>query len=314
MPSPLRIYEYRLEDVWPSDKPRPGAIMRLDDQVEKVSDPDAADFFIVPVPIWDYEYHHVDPRSMVPHLERKPERHCFLEIADDIGDHDRLFGSCVWFFCNMNLERKTWHKNAVPIPWPVADLSECVPLPDGGLKYDVSFQGWVTPHHHAKTRVPSVDSCRRIFGERAYLRCIDTFYGYRESTEQGKEDRRTYLESLRASRVSLCGGSIPGVFPYRFWEAMSAGRIPALICDGCVFPFADRIPYKEFCIFIPEAEAGRSGEIIQEWLSGKNDDEIIARGALGRRHWEQWLDSNKWPSTMRVCLEEIRDARMEALA
>eukprot|EP01104_Vermistella_antarctica_P001302 TRINITY_DN11354_c0_g1_i1.p1 TRINITY_DN11354_c0_g1~~TRINITY_DN11354_c0_g1_i1.p1 ORF type:complete len:443 (-),score=53.80 TRINITY_DN11354_c0_g1_i1:104-1432(-) len=43
-----------------------------------------------------------------------------------------------------------------------------------------------------------------------------------------------------------------GLHTYRLIEAMSAGCIPVLLCDGYVLPFGDKVPWSSFTIQIPE--------------------------------------------------------------
>ena len=70
----LKIYTYSIDAIWPH-KEKPGGSLRLDDQVEQVVDPDAADFVIVPPSIHDFENRHLDIASLLPHLKGREEKH-----------------------------------------------------------------------------------------------------------------------------------------------------------------------------------------------------------------------------------------------
>jgi len=91
----LKVFTYSLDQAWPKDKPKPGAILRLDDQVQSVPHPDEADFVIVPVPIYDYELHGVKPRDILPHLKGNEEKHVWMEIADCYHHHTDAVGNGV---------------------------------------------------------------------------------------------------------------------------------------------------------------------------------------------------------------------------
>lgn len=295
----MKLFIYDPESCWPSDKPKPGAQLRVDALDCTTEDPDEADFLIVPWPIYDYEYHNVNARLHVRHLERREHKHVWLEIADCYTNHTTLVGNGVFCLCNLNTARLSQHPNAMPIAWPVDDLEAYAAVPADGFAFDVVFQGWES----CPTRTSSAISCQ-VSGLRAHVQLYSEFYGYYEQEDRGRERRASFLQTLQQSMVGLAPRSIPGVFPYRFWEAMSAARIPALVCDDYVLPLADRIPYNEFCIFISEADAGRAGQIIGDWLSARPVDEVIERGKMARECWSKWLDTRRWATVIRHLLEE----------
>src|SRR3989304_2040987 len=244
----LKIYTYSIDAIWPH-KEKPGGSLRLDDQVEQVVDPDAADFVIVPPSIHDFENRHLDIASLLPHLKGREEKHVWVEVAECFNDHVALVGPGVFFHCACKRQHLEKHPTAISFPWPVEDLGQLVPKPPNEFKYDGSFQGWLS----CAVRKQAFESCRQEL-TRVHLEGHDMFYGYYENTDLGRARKASYLKTLSESRVLLCPSSQRGVFPYRFFEAMSAGRIPALVCDDYILPFADKIPYHEFCIFISEAE------------------------------------------------------------
>jgi hypothetical protein len=201
------------------------------------------------------------------------------------------------------------HPNTISYAWPVQDFSDCVDVPETGFKYDVSFQGWLS----SKARTDATRACRENADLKSDIATYSDFAGYLTDTNSPtyspqEWDRRwnEHKRSMRESRVVLCPESIPGVFPYRFWESCSAGRVPLLVGTGFVFPFADRIPYDQFILTLPREHADNAGALIREFVRDTPDETIVEMGRKARLYWKQWLDSRLWPITMaRVVLEKF---------
>ena len=96
--------------------------------------------------------------------------------------------------------------------------------------------------------------------------------------------------------MALCPESIEGVLPYRFFEAMSAGRVPLLVSSDYVLPFANEIDYSEFTIFCPREEASQVDKLVIKFCGTNTDDDIMAKGKAARSAWEKWLDTRNWPA------------------
>ncbi len=271
----------------------PSGTLRLED-VEITTDPRQADVFVFPGGFLLFETEKdsgiVDRDKLVrlPHYVGNESRHVFLDISDNFKK--KLHLPIMLIRCDQRAWMRSSDPNTINMPWPVEDYSECVELPDGGFKYDVSFQGW----YSTTVREVSAKACLA-----SSLKCdiqgYPNFCGYIFDKPEGIRRRAEFRRSMRESRVMLCGESIEGVFPYRFWEAMSAGRVPALIGSDFTFPFADEIPYEDFCIFIPRMDAQLTPQVIQEFIATHSDAEIIEIGRLGRRHWEQFLNTEHSP-------------------
>src|SRR5678815_135060 len=128
-------------------------------------------------------------------------------------------------------------------------------LPTSGFESDISFHGWVTSH---ATRRQSTSSCMAT-----NLKCDFALYkdftGYLDGKPEGIARRARFRDSMRRSRLALCPESISGVFPYRFWEAMSAGRVPFLVGSDFIWPFEEEIPFADFTLTCPRECADDAG-------------------------------------------------------
>lgn len=269
----------------------PSGLMRLADS-EEVTDPDKADVFVLPAIL-----RHVGPARFpqLPYLAGRERRHVAWNLAEDVKIHY----PCGPLYLRADATRALVNacSSVQGWPWPVDDLYAGQPAE---FEYDVVFQGWAsTPLTGA------VCEAVKASGLKCHISIHNFFYGYHYYDPAYEHYRHSFIRTLRASRLSLVPRSIPdGVVRYRFYEAMSAGRVPVHFCDGRVLPFKDRIDYNRCTVHIPEANAARAGAIIKDWLTQHSDDEIRAMGEYGRASWQRWLNPAKWND---LFTEAVRD-------
>ncbi len=277
-------------DAWPSGE------LRLEG-IDKTENPDEADIFVLPAALSNFAS---DPDALgkLPFIKGKEDR----LVCFDVSDYETMFPAvrdAILIRCNT----RTWyfdkHPTTISWAWPVEDYAECVDVPEGGFKFDVSFQGWLS----SDARKTAVASCNVPWLKRD-IAGYDNFCGYIYHEPEGVRRRAEFRRSMRESRVCLCPESIPGVFPYRFFESLSAGRVPILICSGHVFPFADRIPYSEFIVEIASENAHLAGKAVEDFISKHSDEQIIEMGRKARHYWKAYLDSHDWPRTMAMAVRE----------
>lgn len=281
-------------DRWP-----PGEL-RLDG-IPVTEDPNVADVFVCPGSLSGFLENGVlrkERLSHLPHWAGNEARHAFLDVSDNFT---RAIGlPCLFIRCDL----RTWmwddDPHSINVAWPVEDFAECVDLPEAGFTYDVSFHAWLS----TDTRRISSQSCLDHLGLRCDMARYEDFTGYIYHEPEGVRRRAEFRRSMRESRVCLCPESIPGVFPYRFFEAMSAGRVPILIASDVVFPFDEEIPYDAFMLHIERQQAGSAGEIIAEFLRNTSDVELITMGLEARASWLRWLNAADWPKTMAYAVEK----------
>lgn len=293
----MRAYTYKPEDVglsaWDS------GTLRLEG-VEHVTDPLLADVFIFPGSLTVAYTFGLD---RLPHMKGNEERHCFFECSDNfvkaIGTRAMLIK------CDVREWMLTDDVNSIAFPWPVEDMPECIDLPAGGFKYDISAHMWTS----TQTRIDSAQSCMNNPALKCDIALYSDFTGYlhdratNQWTSEGIRRRTEFRRSMRESRIALCPESIPGVLPYRFFEAMSAGRVPLLVSSDFVLPWDLTIPYDNFCIFAARDEAKNADQIVLHFISTHTDEEIIEMGKQARRWWLELLNSADWPRTMAMAVE-----------
>jgi hypothetical protein len=97
--------------------------------------------------------------------------------------------------------------------------------------------------------------------------------------------RREYVGNMLASDYVLCvrGG---GNFSYRLYETLSLGRIPVFVDTDCVLPLDFDVDWRDYCVWVDEAEIDRIGDRVLEFQESLDDAEFEERQRACRRFWE----------------------------
>lgn len=265
--------------AWPSGE------LRLEG-VEHVTDSKDADIFICPGPLCTAHTYGLD---RLPFMKGNEARHVFLDVSDYFTKP--IGKPCMFIRCNMRTWMSEKDPGSISCAWPVEDYSECLDIPQDGFTYDISFHGWLS----ADTRIKSSRACKRNPGLVSDIATYTDFTGYIYNEPEGIRRRAAFRKSMQKSRLALCPESISGVFPYRFFEAMSAGRVPLLVGSDFVFPFADEIPYSDFILQCSRENAAHADTVAVDFLAKTSDAELIEKGKQARAYWERFLDARLWP-------------------
>jgi hypothetical protein len=132
--------------------------------------------------------------------------------------------------------------------------------------------------------------------------CANTSYLHMDDPAKKRKLERLFLGAMQRSWTTLCPRGM-GSSSIRFYETMCLGRIPVHVSDAYRLPFEDTIDYAEFCLFIPEADAGRAGPILRMWLAKRDRAKRIAMCRKARSVWEEYFQPR---DVARVCLEHLR--------
>ena len=85
---------------------------------------------------------------------------------------------------------------------------------------------------------------------------------------------KDFYDNMEQSHFIICNrGS--GNFTMRFYQCLSAGRIPVLVDTDMLLPFTDRIPWKEFIIM--EEDENKVMMKIIDWWKNKNLEQIQSK-------------------------------------
>lgn len=264
--------------------------------IAPTDDPHAASCFVLPTDI----RHATDAQIFaLPYLRLNEARHVFFSLSE-FPDRALPVNASAFRTDHNTCLRRAGNTYARAWGWASEDLEKYVPIPDGdvfsdskGFRFDVHAQLWAS----SPMTDEAVESCKRA-GLRVHDRRNREFYGHLETRNDPQLEplRRTFLESMQASKLVLVPRSRPAVNRYRFFEAMSMGRVPVLLCDDCMLSCDDKIDYARCAIRIEEFRARDTGYILRDWLHDHTLAEIISMGAYGRAAWERYLNPQKWES------------------
>lgn len=296
----LKVYTYSAADVAHIGFADPETYGDSDnsfrlDHVEATTDPETADLILVPLTL----RHFVDVEQMrkLPLFERYEAKHVFFDCSDYAYTYGGVSSTLIR--CNLRQWMLDIDPNSISWHWPVEDYAECVAPPDGGFLFDVGFHGWMS----SETRTVSTMGCL-ISTLSTDIVQYDNFTGHIWETPEGLRRRAAFRQNLRECRVQLCPESIPGVFPYRFFEAMSAGRVPLLFSSGYVLPHEKKVWWDDVTLRYPASEASRAAEIIGDFVRDNSDDEIIDMGHRARDAWQTYLNCHNNTTMWTEALEE----------
>lgn len=318
----IKIYTMPLDDL-PFIKPemmkqyRPAVIPPISENVETVSGPEMADFIFFPVYLddlfaqlwlgtsfvaedWAKIY---DFLAGLPLMDDYPEKCVFLI------EHDRdLKFDLPCVFMRMSVAKNYKDRNTVALPLRSEDFGPF--NAGGGNQYVCTFQGALNTWPHRRFLAEAF----KRFGDRlpvSYRPNERFFKLYTPEERAGMRD--DYVRLLRAS-MTICCPRGTGRNSIRFYEALSMGRIPVLISDYAELPFADRIPYDEFVIRVPEHDIVHMADYVMGFFKTFSGTVVLEKMRMARRYWELYLMPSKWADSAVSDLMKIKAARRSAVA
>lgn len=108
-----------------------------------------------------------------------------------------------------------------------------------------------------------------------------------------EQTRREYIDNLLGSDYALIIKG-DGNYSYRFYEALSLGRIPVLLDTECVLPLEDVINYGEFILRVPHWDLFHLDQIVAEHYRKTSDADFIAMQKKAREAFEKYLRVDKF--------------------
>jgi hypothetical protein len=111
------------------------------------------------------------------------------------------------------------------------------------------------------------------------------------------KNREEYVENLRECDLAL---SVRGDAnaSQRFYEALSASRIPLFVDTDCVLPLEEIIPYDEFILRVPSGEVERIGEIVRVWDTATSGDRFLEKEKRAREAFVNHLRLDRYFDTV----------------
>jgi hypothetical protein len=107
------------------------------------------------------------------------------------------------------------------------------------------------------------------------------------------EIRKEYAHNLSQCDLALCVRGDANA-SQRFYEALSASRIPLFLDTDCVLPLEELISYDEFMVRIPSSDIRRIGEYVREFDRSTSAASFVEREKRAREIYERHLRLDRY--------------------
>ena len=120
-------------------------------------------------------------------------------------------------------------------------------------------------------------------------------YSLHSASIQGepRRIRSEYIENLRASSISLVARGDANA-SQRFYEALSAGRIPLFLDTDSVLPLEESISYDTCMIRVPWSSMKLLGEKAAEWYVKNTESKFVEAQKNCRRIFQDYLRLDRY--------------------
>lgn len=302
-------------------------------------DPNAADMVFMP-------YSHSLVLAVAPDLLEvclaEARRQGKRLLIDGLGDVEHPINIPEAIVLRYGGYRFIRRENVIQIPPYADDLLEL--YRDGvqdvrtkGEKAVIGFAGWaaLTPLQEIKTFFKEIPIRLRALFDNRYSACRKGVFFRREAikllkasskvisnfiirptfsanaqTMSGAPDqlRREFVENLLSSDYGLCvrGDANASV---RLFETLALGRIPVILDTECVFPFFDRVEYKNFSLIVDFRELNRLPELIVAFHENLSPERFEKMQCNAREAYITYFRVDK---VMQFIVREIK-AKMSSL-
>jgi len=106
--------------------------------------------------------------------------------------------------------------------------------------------------------------------------------------------RHQFLDNLQRNAYALCVRGADN-YSWRFYEALSLGKIPILIDTDCILPLEDEISWDQFIVRVPSTHLQELPERLWEWHSRFSPSEFCELQRQLRSLFERLTPSRFYP-------------------
>jgi Exostosin family len=100
--------------------------------------------------------------------------------------------------------------------------------------------------------------------------------------------REEYVRNMVESDYIVCARGA-GNFSYRLYETLSCGRIPVFVDTDCVLPYDFLVDWRDYCVWVDEADIGRAGELVADFHERRTEKEFEDLQRSCRHLWEEYI-------------------------
>jgi hypothetical protein len=114
--------------------------------------------------------------------------------------------------------------------------------------------------------------------------------------------RQQFLDNLQHNAYALCVRGTDN-YSWRFYEALSLGKVPILIDTDCMLPLEDEIPWDQFIVRVPSTRLQELPERLWEWHSQFSPSEFCELQRQLRLLFERLTPARFYPEVFRKILK-----------
>lgn len=189
-----------------------------------------------------------------------PTRLAVLCVIDDDSPLERLAYNPRVSVFRTSMYRSLASRNEHILPYIFhRPLLAMDPLPKGDAPR-VAFCGFYMSHPLRATCINALIDDARIDDTFVLRGC---FLGYEPGYPRDPRVQEDYRVNMAASEFNVCVRG-RGNFSMRFYEALSAGRIPVLLDTDMPLPCADEVPWDEVCV-ISKSPKSMADDVVRFW-------------------------------------------------
>ena len=108
-----------------------------------------------------------------------------------------------------------------------------------------------------------------------------------------REVRTEFIQNLFATDYGLCVRG-KGNFSYRFYEVLSAGRIPVFVDSDSVLPFERQIDWRRHTVWIDHSEIDSVAARIADFHRSLSPEAFVQLQRDNRALWADWLSPESY--------------------
>ncbi|GAB4233191.1 MAG: hypothetical protein Kow0049_16500 [Stanieria sp.] len=157
-------------------------------------------------------------------------------------------------------------------------------------KFEKSLLNRQIPRYHIghvfRSLALSILSKSSLLNSNLIIRNKAFFHNNKNNIVQQKKQNDQFIQNMVDSNYILCcRGS--GNYSFRFYEALSCGRIPVFINTDCVLPYDFEIDWKQYCIWIEENELSIIDQKINDFHDKISAKEFVELQYECRKVWQE---------------------------
>lgn len=117
-------------------------------------------------------------------------------------------------------------------------------------------------------------------------------------------NRKKFIDNIVGNDYVLCVRGA-GNYSYRFYETISAGRIPLFINSDCVLPFDFIIDWKKYCVWVEKDEIEHIDEILIDFHNKLSASDFKDLQHDIRKIWDNWIAPDAFFNHLEACLKVV---------